>query len=220
MSQPESAAAVRVKVCGVMRAEDAVLAAELGASAIGLLFWPRSPRAVTVAQAREVARVLPPFVQLVGVFVNQPVEQVRRCAEDARLAAIQLHGEEDLEMFAALAGWPLLKSVTANEAVVDPDLARVPSRVTVLIDAHDPIRRGGTGRTVPWEVAAAVAVRRRLVLSGGLTAENVADAIGCVRPWAVDVASGVEERPGIKSAARLRAFFAAVHGCAPKGVRA
>jgi phosphoribosylanthranilate isomerase len=203
-------APVRVKVCGVTRPEDAVLSAELGASAIGLIFWPRSPRAVTVAQARAVARALPPFVQLVGVFVNQPVEEVRRMADEARLSAIQLHGDEDLEVFAGLAAWPLLKSVTAEQAALDPDLFRVPSRVTVLIDAHDPIRRGGTGRAVPWDVAATVAARRRLVLSGGLTPENVAGAIAAVRPWAVDVASGVEEAPGTKSVERLRAFFAAV----------
>jgi phosphoribosylanthranilate isomerase len=203
-------APVRVKVCGVTRVEDAVLAADLGASAVGLVFWPRSPRAVTGVQARAIARALPPFVQLVGVFVNQPSEQVRRSADDARLSAIQLHGDEDLEAFAGLAKWPLLKSVTAEQAVSDPDLLRVPSRVTVLMDAHDPIRRGGTGRLVPWEVAAMVAARRRLVLSGGLTPENVAEAIARVRPWAIDVASGVEERPGVKSADRLHAFFAAV----------
>jgi phosphoribosylanthranilate isomerase len=211
-----SQAPVRVKVCGLTRPDDAALAAELGASAIGLVFWPRSPRAITVAQAREIARVLPPFVQLAGIFVNQAVEEVRRVAEEVRLGAIQLHGDESLDTFASLAGWPLLKSVTPEEAARDPDLWRVPSRVTVLIDASDPIRRGGTGRLVPWEVAAAVAVRRRLVLSGGLTAENVADAITAVRPWAVDVASGVERAPGIKSPERLREFFAAVRRLVPE----
>jgi len=199
----------RVKICGVTRVEDALLAAELGASAIGLVFWPGSSRAVDPGRAREITDRLPPFVTAVGVFVDQPVAFVREIVEAARLRAIQLHGSEAVEAYDGLP-WPVIKAIPVRGGVRPPELLRLPARVIALLDAHDPVRVGGTGRTIDWQVAASVAVERPIILSGGLRPENVAEAVATVRPYAVDVASGVEQEPGVKDAARLRAFFAAV----------
>ena len=198
-----------MKICGVTRVEDAMLAAELGASAIGFVFWPGSARAIDAPRARWIIDGLPPFVTPVGVFVDQPVESVREIAEAAGLRAIQLHGKEAAEAYEGLP-WPVIKAVSVRGGVRPPELPRLPARVTVLLDAHDPVRMGGTGRTIDWQVAASIAVERPVILSGGLRPENVAEAVAIVRPYAVDVASGVEQEPGVKDAARLRAFFAAV----------
>lgn len=199
----------RVKICGVTRVEDALLAVELGASAIGLVFWPSSPRCVEPDRARQIANRLPPFVAAVGVFVDQSPEQVREIAAAVRLAAIQLHGGEHVADFESLP-WRIIKSVPVRGGVRPPDLAGLPASVTVLLDAHDPVRAGGTGQTIDWDVAARIAAERAVILSGGLRPENVAAAIAAVRPAAVDVASGVEREPGVKDPDKLRAFFAAV----------
>jgi phosphoribosylanthranilate isomerase len=200
----------RVKICGIRRIEDALLAAELGASALGFVFWPSSPRFLDPFHARPIVAALPPFVTIVGVFVNQPVSHVLGVAQLLNLGAIQLHGEESLEPYARGAH-RVIKSV----AVIDgrdcvPAVRAVPARATVLLDTHDPARRGGTGRTIDWRQAAAAARTRPVVLSGGLNADNVRDAIDHVRPYAVDLSSGVESSPGVKDPAKLRALFAAV----------
>jgi phosphoribosylanthranilate isomerase len=203
----------RVKICGVTRAGDAELATELGASAVGFVFWPRSPRFIEPSRARDIVRSLPPFVTAVGVFVDQPAGHVKDVASVVGLGAIQLHGNEDVGFCRAL-GRRVIKAASVEQATV---LAGFwPAEVTLLLDAVDAERRGGTGQTVDWEAAAALAARRRIILAGGLHAGNVGDAIRRVRPFAVDVSSGVEASPGVKDEARLRAFFAAV--AAPEGV--
>ena len=200
---------VRVKVCGIRRAEDALLAAELGASAIGLIFWPGSSRVVDVDAAQAIVAALPPFVMPVGVFVDQPREDVLRVAKAVGLGAVQLHGDEDPASYATL---PLrvIKAVAVGDGFDQSRLSAVPASATVLLDAHDPIRRGGTGRVIDWTAAAAAARTRPVILSGGLTPDNVRSAVETVRPYAVDVASGVESSPGLKDGAKLRAFFAAL----------
>jgi phosphoribosylanthranilate isomerase len=198
-----------VKICGVTRLEDAMLAVELGASAVGFVFWPGSPRAIDAPRARLITERLPAFVIPVGVFVDQPVETVREIADAAGLRAIQLHGTEAVETYGALA-WPVIKAIPMRGGVRPPELLTLPARVTPLLDAHDPVRLGGTGRTIDWQVAASIAAERPIILSGGLRPANVAEAIATVRPHAVDVASGVESAPGVKDAARLKAFFTAV----------
>ncbi len=202
---------MRVKVCGITDPADAVLAAELGASAIGLVFWPSSPRCVSIDRARQIVAALPPFVSTVGVFVDQ-IEEARAIAGDVRLSAVQFHGDEQPDGYQDFQV-PVIKAVAVrNGSSADPSAA-IPANVTVLLDAHDPVRRGGTGQVIDWTVAAAIARRRPVVLSGGLHPENVAEAVRAVRPWAVDVSSGVESTPGKKDPARLRAFFAALgHG--------
>jgi phosphoribosylanthranilate isomerase len=194
-----------VKVCGVTRLDDAIAAAEAGASAVGFVFWPESPRFVDPYRARAIAAKLPPFVTAVGLFVNQPVGYVNGVASLVRLGAVQLHGDETPE-FAASVTAPVIKAVPVERADGWPDAT------TLLLDVHDPVKRGGTGRVIDWRAAAAVAAHRRVLLAGGLTPDNVAEAIARVRPFGVDVSSGVERAPGIKDHARIRALFEAIHG--------
>jgi phosphoribosylanthranilate isomerase len=196
-------------VCGICRAEDAAEAIALGASALGFIFWPQSPRYIEPAVAREIARSVSPTVTLVGVFVDQPVEHVLHVARTIPLGAVQLHGREAVADFARV-NQPLIKAVPVNDGFDSKILDAIPADVTVLLDAHDPIRRGGTGRTIDWTIAGSVARTRRTILSGGLTAANVGEAIARVQPHMVDVSSGVESAPGRKDFGKLREFFAAV----------
>lgn len=200
---------MRIKVCGIQRLEDALLAADAGVSAIGFIFWPASPRFIDPFRARAVAAALPPFVTPIGVFVNQPPDYVKSVVGLVRLGAVQLHGDENPGSYAN-AGVPVIKSVAVNERFRATAVEGIRSDVTVLLDAHDPVLRGGTGRTIDWSVAADVARRRRVILSGGLTPSNVSEAIAAVSPYAVDVSSGVESSPGVKDPGKLRAFCAAI----------
>jgi phosphoribosylanthranilate isomerase len=200
---------IRVKVCGIRRRADARLAVELGAAALGFVLWPHSPRAVTADQVREIAGDLPAFVTRVGVFVNQPPADVLDLAARAGLTSVQLHGDEDAADYGAT-GLPVIKALPVGEGFTMSAVQDVPPSVTVLLDAHDPIRRGGTGRVIEWTIAAAAARVRPVILSGGLTPDNVKHAADAVRPYAVDVSSGVEAAPGIKDEVKLRAFFAAL----------
>lgn len=199
----------RVKVCGICRVEDAQLAVSLGASAIGFIFWPGSPRYCEPDHAQAIAAQLPAHITPVGVFVDQPVEHVIQIATQVPLAAVQLHGSESLADFDRVRQ-PLIKAVPVTPELELATIDGLPAGVTVLLDAHDPIRRGGTGRTIDWKIAASVAARRRTILSGGLNAANVREAITEVRPHMIDVSSGVESAPGRKDAGKLEAFFAAV----------
>jgi phosphoribosylanthranilate isomerase len=200
---------IRVKICGITRDEDAQLAAQLGATAIGLVLWPGSPRYLGAERARAIVGNLPSHVTAVGVFVNQPLDEVRRAAETAALGAVQLHGEEPLEYAQALLQ-PVVKAVPVTTGFDPAALGAWPPEITVLLDAHDPVRRGGTGTTIDWTLAARAAAHRPVLLSGGLTPENVAEAIGQVRPYGIDLSSGVERAPGIKDPGRLRALFDAL----------
>lgn len=198
---------VRVKVCGITDVRDALMAAEFGASAIGMLFWPKSPRAIDRATARDIVRALPPFVEAVGVFVNQP--DADAIAGDVGLHAVQLHGDEPAGHYARYLH-RVIKAVPVGAHGARDQVRLIPPGVHVLLDAHDPARRGGTGITIDWSVAAAIAAERPIILSGGLNASNVAEAIRTVKPAAIDVSSGVEKSPGRKDREHLRAFFDAV----------
>jgi phosphoribosylanthranilate isomerase len=195
-----------VKICGITRLEDAEAAVAAGASAIGFVFWPKSPRRIDPHRARTIAAMLPPFVTPVGVFVDQPLDYVNDVAGLVRLGAVQLHGDETPK-FAAGVSAPVIKAVSPGRA----DVRAWPLRVRLLLDVHDPVARGGTGRTIDWTAAAAISAQREIVLAGGLTPDNVAGAIARVRPYGIDVSSGVERAPGIKDHGRLRALFEAVH---------
>jgi phosphoribosylanthranilate isomerase len=199
-----------VKICGITRLEDARAAVECGANALGFVFWPNSPRWIDPAQARSIIEVLPPFVTPVGLFVNQPVDEVNEAAAIARLGAVQLQGDEGVE-YAAKIRSPIVKAMSAEAASDATALNRWSDATMILLDAHDPVRRGGTGQTIDWALAGRVAARRRVMLAGGLSPLNVAEAIESVRPFGVDVASGVESAPGIKDHKRMLAFFEAIH---------
>lgn len=199
---------MRVKICGVTTVEDAVLAAELGATAIGLVLWPGSPRFAALKRAKAIVAALPPFVTAVGVFVDQQGE-AERIAREIGLTAVQFHGEELPGTYRA---FPIrvIKAVTVRDASAREEAAAVPAGATVLLDAHDRVKKGGTGRVIDWAIAAMIARERPVILGGGLTAANVADAVATVRPYAIDVSSGVESAPGRKDPAKLRALFDAL----------
>ena len=199
-------AGARVKVCGITRRDDALRAADLGASAIGFVFWPRSPRFIDPAAAAAIASELPADVAPVGVFVDPTVAEVQRIAAEVGLAAVQLHGDEPPTLCDGLP-YRVLKAVPVTGAATCAAADRVPPRITVLLDARDPVRKGGTGRTVDWSVAAEVAARRRIFLAGGLRPDNVGEALRAVRPYGIDVSTGVETQPGRKDAGRLHVFF-------------
>jgi phosphoribosylanthranilate isomerase len=193
------------KICGITRVEDARYAVEHGATALGFVFWPKSTRAVTAEQARAIVDTLPASIATVGVFVNASAEDIRQIAAAARLSAVQLHGDESPAMARELAA-PVFRSVTLADA--DQMIREWPDSATLLLDAADPVRRGGTGVTVDWTKAVAIARSRRTVLAGGLTPANVAEAIALVHPFGVDVSSGVESAPGIKDPDKVAAFLA------------
>jgi phosphoribosylanthranilate isomerase len=210
---------VYAKVCGITNVEDAQLAVEFGASAIGMVFWPESPRFVDPKKAAMVRSVLPPSVIPVGVFVDQSVSYVRRVAEIVHLGAIQLHGCESY-VYCQSIGLPIIRAVSVENGKLMTALSDVPETATVLLDAHDPVKKGGTGKSIDWEFARSVARSRKIILSGGLRPETVALGVKTVHPFGVDVSSGVEQYPGRKDPARLRSFFkalASVEAGSPEG---
>ena len=201
--------AVRIKICGITRERDALVAAELGVEAIGFVFWPGSPRAITADAARAIVGAVPPTTVKIGVFVNQSRDEVRAIADAAGLDGLQFHGDEtDEDMVAQTL--PVIKAVPLGQPGDEERAIGLPAGVVPLLDVFDPVRRGGTGRTVDWDVAARIAFKRPTMLSGGLTAENVGEAVRRVDPWYVDVSSGVEASPGVKDERKLRAFVEAV----------
>ena len=212
-------AATIAKVCGITRMGDALHAVEHGATALGFVFWPESPRYIAPDRAAAIVRELPPTVATVGVFVNQPVDEIERMAAAAGITTIQLHGDELPLHAIALQGrdrnvWRAMSLADARET-----LATWPAAVMILLDAHDRVRRGGTGRAIDWRAAAGLARDRPIVLAGGLTPDNVQDAIAIVRPAGVDVSSGVEEAPGVKDPDKVARFLdRALHALEPQRV--
>jgi phosphoribosylanthranilate isomerase len=195
---------VFIKVCGLTRLTDALHAVQHGATALGFVFWPKSPRFVTTEAAAAIVAEVPSTVLTVGVFVNEPIGAVRTIAAQVRLSAVQLHGDEPPAYADALA-WPVLRSVTLDTAGAACQ-AWAPG-TTFLLDAADRERRGGTGVVVDWDRAADLARTQRIVLAGGLTPANVGGAIRRVRPYGVDVSSGVEEAPGVKDFDKVTRFL-------------
>lgn len=211
----------RVKICGITRVDDALAAAREGADAIGLVFWPGTPRCVEFAQARAIAAALPPFVTTVGLFVDPQPAAVRAALDAVALDMLQFHGDEPQALCASF-GRPYIKAVSVRAGV---DLLQYAARYRdargMLFDAYDPGGMpGGTGRRFDWAALAkrlAGSLAQPMILSGGLTPDTVGAAVGALRPWAVDVSSGVEEigdggrpRKGIKDPARIAAFIRGV----------
>jgi phosphoribosylanthranilate isomerase len=201
----------RVKICGITRPQDALAAAEAGADAIGLVFAESSPRCVSVAQARAVCAALPPFITVVGLFVDTPPARVREVLGQVPLDLLQFHGRETPEECRQY-GRPYLKAIRMAPGVdLAAEIRRYVDAAGVLLDTFSPQAAGGTGESFDW-TRVPRCLSKPVVLAGGLTPENVAAAIRAVQPYAVDVSSGVEKSRGIKDAAKIAAFIRNVVG--------
>lgn len=196
----------RVKICGLTRPEDIDAAVSLGADAVGLVFYQPSPRSVTLERAHALARRVPAFVSLTGLFVNPEPEEVERVLQTVPLDLLQFHGDETPE-FCASFGRRWIKAIRVKEAgQVEQAFMDYSDASGLLVDAWDPDRYGGTGRSFNWSLIPAERPMP-LILAGGLSSANVAGAIEQVRPWAVDVSGGVESGKGVKDASKLSEFF-------------
>ena len=197
----------RIKICGITRPGDALAAARAGADAIGLVFYPPSPRYLSTERAREIRDALPPFVQSVALFVNADAAQVAQVIGSVHPSLLQFHGDETPE-FCAQFGLPFIKACRVKPGVDTLKYLRPFSRAAAwLFDSHVP-EYGGVGESFDWSLVPAS--DKPVILSGGLAQANVADAIRRVKPWGVDVSSGVESAKGIKDAAKIAAFIAEV----------
>jgi phosphoribosylanthranilate isomerase len=199
----------QIKICGITNIEDALAAAAAGANALGFVFHPASPRHVTPGQAREIIGALPQAVCTVGVFVNLAAAEVLQIAERCGLDLIQLHGGETREYCRRFPRERLIKALSFRSEEEINVMADYPVRA-FLVDAHDPVRFGGTGTTCDWNLARKAAARHPLILAGGLNEENILAALEAVRPLAVDISSGVEAAPGKKDHEKIRSVIAAV----------
>lgn len=207
-------ARVRIKICGLTRHEDVALAVSCGADALGWVFAGESPRAVDVSRARELVVRVPAFVSRVGLFVNASADHVDLVLRTVGLDTVQFHGDESPDFCRAFQDRVrVLKAFRIRDETSLNQLPAYRSGTDAwLLDAYVPGRAGGTGERFDWALALkAVALRHPVILAGGLTPENVGQAIQQVRPYAVDVSSGVEEAPGLKNAQKLNAFVQAVH---------
>jgi phosphoribosylanthranilate isomerase len=200
---------IKIKICGITNLEDAILAAELGADALGFIFYAKSPRCVAPDAAREIIAQLPPFVATVGVFVDEDAAVIRDLKDRVGLDWVQLHGQESPEYCRNL-GRRVIKGFRIRDAESLRPLADYRGAVQAfLLDTYKKGHVGGTGEVFDWHLAREAKPYGRIILAGGLTAENVAQAIEVARPDAVDAASGTEAEPGRKDPAKLKAFFEA-----------
>lgn len=226
----------RVKICGITRYEDAKLAVELGADALGFNFYGGSPRYISPQRAREIVCDLPAFVTKVGVFADEiEVARIVQIAEEAGVHTVQLHGPR-FPPVDSLGQFTVIRALAIGEESAELQLPVIADQMqntlrrlaafesgnlsgsqvsAVLLDTHDPVLRGGTGRSFNWKIARYLEQFGPIILAGGLTPDNVTEAIKEVRPYAVDVATGVEVSPGIKDPGKLRSFFAAVRKADP-----
>jgi len=207
-----------VKICGITNLEDALAAVDAGADALGFNFYQRSPRFISPTDAREITNQLPPSVLNVGVFVNEELQSVSRILSEAGLSAVQLHGDETPEYCEYLKGNYVIKAFGATNKFDWSVVTRYDVQA-IMLDSKDEVLRGGTGRVFDWSVAQSepqsVKSVAKLFLAGGLSPENVAEAIATVRPYAVDACSSLELTPGKKSYERVRAFINAVRNSEP-----
>jgi phosphoribosylanthranilate isomerase len=200
----------KVNICGITNLEDALLSAKFGADALGFNFYKKSPRYISSENAREIVAQLPPKILKVGVFVNENLEKIIEIAESAKLEAIQLHGEETPEFarqLKAKTNLEIIKAFRVSENFQPEDV--LPYEVdAILLDAYNPKEHGGTGETFDWEIAKKVKeIVPKLYLAGGLSAENVAEAVSKVKPFAVDACSLLEREKGLKESAKVRDFI-------------
>jgi phosphoribosylanthranilate isomerase len=200
---------VQIKICGITNIEDALAAVSAGADALGFVFHPASPRYVTPGHAREIIGSLPPALCTVGVFVNLSAPEVLQIAELCGLDFIQLHGSETRQYCRSFPHERLIKALSFRSEDEFAIMADYPVRA-FLVDAHDPVRFGGTGKTCDWNLARKAAARHPLILAGGLNEGNIFSALEAVHPMAVDVSSGIEASPGKKDHEKLQSVIAVV----------
>ncbi len=196
---------VKIKVCGITRPEDAFCAAEAGVDALGFVFYTQSPRFIRPEQAHKIIAKLPPFITPVGVFVNEEVDVIERIIKETGIQAVQLHGDESPALCTQVPS-KVIKAFRIQGHSIPEALISQYKVDAILLDAYCPHRPGGTGMTFHWQSAAEIKRYGPVILAGGLTPENVAAAISCVAPYAVDVSSGVETAPGKKDPRRIREF--------------
>lgn len=199
---------VRVKICGITNIDDAFRAADLGADALGFIFYNGSKRFIDPRDAHPIISSLPPFVSTVGVFVNQGPDEIRESVETSGVDTVQLHGDETPE-FCAMLPYKLIKAVRVKDTVNKEEVELYPV-LAILFDKHADKMYGGTGKSFDWGVLAGINISRKVILSGGLTPENVSQAIEIVKPYGVDVSTGVEDSPGKKNHIKMRKFIEAV----------
>lgn len=200
----------RVKYCGITRPEDGLTAARLGVDAIGLNFYPQSPRVVDLTTARAIARVLPPFVTVVGLFVEPEPLEIERVLDTLSLDLLQFHGDEEPEECERY-GHPYIKALAMRDGIdLHAQTRRYASARGLLVDTHDAELYGGTGVAFDWGRVPASGIDMPLILAGGLTPDNVAEAITRVRPFGVDVSGGIEAAKGIKDTDKMAAFMEGV----------
>lgn len=202
---------MRVKICGITNWKDAKTAIDAGADALGFNFYAKSPRRIAASNAKEIIRYMPNHVAAVGVFVNGSAGEILRIAHAANLGMLQLHGEESPATVERLAReYPVIKAFRVGPRFRAKELKKYPSAVGFLLDGYDVKRRGGTGKVFGWRVARDAKRYGPVILAGGLRAENIADAIRQVKPFGLDVCSGVETRPGKKDARKVNQLMARV----------
>jgi phosphoribosylanthranilate isomerase len=196
---------VRVKICGITNLDDALYAADCGADAVGFIFYPKSPRFVEIAKAKDIISKLPPFITTVGVFVNQSINDVANIVSRCNINVVQLHGDETPE-YCSKISVKKIKAIRIKDEDSIKDITNYKVD-TFLLDTHSENSYGGTGKVFNWDLAIKAKGYGKIVLSGGLTPDNVKEAIEKVKPYGVDISSGVEERKGKKDREKVKEFI-------------
>ena len=200
----------RVKICGITNLEDAELALQAGADALGFIFYPPSPRNITIDEAEEIAKKLPPFVVRVGVFVDHDADALKQTVKRVGIGIVQYHGEES-PVYCESFGFPYIKSIRMRDDVDLPDMSRrYEGACALLLDTYRPDLVGGTGQVFNWQQARRLG-QKPVILAGGINADNVLTAIAAVEPYAIDVCSGVEAQKGRKDPEKLLALFSVLN---------
>ncbi|MDR3666713.1 MAG: phosphoribosylanthranilate isomerase [Ignavibacteriaceae bacterium] len=200
---------MKVKICGITNLEDALIAAYLGADALGFVFVKESPRSITPDAARDIISKLPPFIVTTGVFVNSPEEEILSIIKQTRIQCVQLHGNESPAEYSKIKV-PVIKAFHVDEHFIVNTIVRYPA-TAYLLDTYVKGKAGGTGKTFDWDIAVRAQAYGRIILAGGLTPENIGDAIRKVQPYAIDISSGIESSPGKKDKRKLQELFTVLH---------
>ncbi len=205
---------IRVKVCGITNLRDAEEAVRNGADALGFVFYKHSPRKVSVETAKKIIERIPPFIERVGVFVNEKKQRVKDIIKSCGLTAVQFHGDETPGYCSSFKDIKVIKAIRVKDKKSLKIISAFNKADAILLDTFDEKRFGGTGRSFDWRLIKRSVKNRPIILAGGLTPDNVAIAIKKVQPYAVDVSSGIESRPGKKDHSLMKAFFAIQNGIA------